>query len=466
MDTTSTDTSAADSSSESSEGSSSTGADVPDWGEGEPPDFGDLGDEGEGSVVVVHALDVADPVDVWLVGEATPMATALAPGDATRLTEIPRDARRVVFTRTGTQEPVGCSDWFPLRADEQWATVATRDAHDCSGGDGDTVTFEQALALSGNSVRFVHGARPDALTVERAGVPEGALEPADTLSGSDLPDCEAAGCTIPYAVSSAGIGAPRYFTFATVEVSDVPPAGELMFVVLGDVRQDWPAEPDSVAALVVDIEGAAREIRRDPEVAFAAPAAGSPVTFQIPTPPAVSDVATADQCFGEICELDTMRFGAGEQEFLAQGPGGSPSGTYQLEAGQRYVLTFTVDGTFTMLTDDFSRADETVSVGRVSNWNDLSLTVGRVFAGEGQPFDTFIDVPPDTVSEESELPADPWSLVFSVDGGPLGTGCFGFAETPLPWRGFVWVEGPSGVPGLLDLTAWPPSITELPIACA
>ena len=246
--------------------SSSTGGGVPDWGEGDPPDFGDLGDAGEGNVLVVHALTLDEAVDVWLVGDGSPIAQGLERGDAVRLEGIARDARRVVLARAGTQEAVACSAWFPLRADEQWATVATRGAHDCTSPDaGVTPTFEQALALSGNAVRFVHGGRPDVLTLERAGVPEpGMLQPGGTLEGTALPDCEASGCTIGYAVSSMGIGSPRHYTFETLEVADVPPPGEFMMIILGDVRQDWPSEPDSVMALTATIDGDVRLLRRDP----------------------------------------------------------------------------------------------------------------------------------------------------------------------------------------------------------
>ena len=51
--------------SSSGEGSSSSGgSEVPDWGEGDPPDFGDLGEEGEGNVLAVHALPIMESVDV------------------------------------------------------------------------------------------------------------------------------------------------------------------------------------------------------------------------------------------------------------------------------------------------------------------------------------------------------------------------------------------------------------------
>lgn len=452
----------------SGEGSSSSGgSEVPDWGEGEPPDFGDLGDEGEGNVLAVHALPIGDSVDVWLVGDAEPIATELGPGDAVRIEGVARDARRVVFARAGTLEAVGCSEWFPLRADEQWAAVATRGAHDCvTQDDGDTPTFEQTLALSGNTVRFVHAGRPDALMIERGGVSEGMLPPGETLAGSDLPDCESSGCSIGYTVSSGGIGAPRFYTFETVEVSDVPAPGEFMMVVIGDVRQEWPAEPDSIAAISVTIDDDTRRLRRDPEVAFAAPLANSPIVFSVPAPPSTTPVGSAALCFpGENCGLDVQRFRPGMQEFFVRDETGGTStdGAYQLDAGERYVLVLNSDADLILLRDAFSRADETTAVGRAANWNDAPITIGRVFAGEGQAFEHFEDVPAASVSEENELPTADWDLVHTTGGGALQAGCFSPAQTPASWRGFLWVQDFD--PGMLDLSSWPPRIAPLPTLC-
>ncbi|MCR9164779.1 MAG: hypothetical protein ACE37F_33620 [Nannocystaceae bacterium] len=453
--------------SSSSDASSSGGAEVPSWGEGEPPDFGDLGDEGEGNVLAVHALPIADALDVWLVGDAQPVATDLAPGDATRIEGVSRDARRVVFARAGTLEAVGCSAWFPLRADEQWAAVASRGEHDCVTQDGgDTPTFEQALSLSGNTVRFVHAGRPDPLTIERGGVSEGMLPPGETLVGSDLPDCESSGCSIGYTVSSGGIGAPRFYTFATVEVSDVPPPGEFMMVVTGDVRQEWPGEPDSISAIAVTIEGDSRRLRRDPEVAFTAPATTSPIDFLIPTPPSVSPVASAPQCFpGEECVLEVQRFRPGSQQFYAQDQSGgvSADGQYELDAGERYVLVLDTDEELTLLRDVFGREDETTAIGRAANWTGAAFTIGRVFGGEGQAFESFENVPADTVSEENELPAGDWDLVHATGGGGLGAGCFSPTQTPEAWRGFLWVQ--DFEPGIIDLSAWPPRMSRLMTLC-
>lgn len=444
-------------------GSTTGGAVVPDWGEGEPPDFGDLGDDGEGAVLVVHALDLADDVDVWLVGESEPAATDVSPAAAIRLQGVPREAHRVVLTRAGTQEAVACSEWFPLRAGEQWAAVAARGEHDCTTtADGDTPTFEQALALSGNTVRFVHAGTPDALTVGRNMVPEpGMLEPGGTLEGTDMPDCEASGCTVSYSVGAAGIGAPRHVTFATQEVSEVPPPGELMFVVRGDVRQDWPTEADSVRLLAVTIDADTRPLARDPEIAFVAPQTTADVSFSVPTPPSMMEVATATSCFPmQSCPLQAERFRAGSQDFWANGPAGRVNDTFELEAGERYLLVYTPAGQLQLVRDPFSREDAATSFGRVINWTDDLLTVGRVFNGAGQAFDGFTDVAAGTISDEAELPDGSWSLVYASGGGMLNAGCFSSAQTPAPWRGFVWSDG------MFNLDVWPPDQVALGLICS
>lgn len=443
--------------------SSSGGPEIPQWGEGDPPDFGDLGDEGEGSVLVVHTLSTEDAVDVWLVGEAEPTATGLDPRDAIRLDGVPRDARRVVLARAGTLDAVACSDWFPLRADEQWATVATLGEHDCtSAADGATPTFQQSQALTGNTVRFVHGAVADPLSIERNTVLEpGPLASGETVVGTDLPDCEASGCSLGFGIFSPGIGGVRRVTFATETVADVPPPGEMMFVILGDLRQDWPRETDSISMLAVSIEGDVRPLLRDPEVAFAAPDATGDVTFTVPAPPSVFEVATAQPCPPESdCTLGVAAFRPGSQSFGASGPTGNANETYDLEAGQRYVLIYAPSGGFMMVQDEFSRADAASSIGRAVNWTDESLTVGRVFNGMAQAFDSFVDVPANTVSDENEVPDGGWDILFSTGGGPLQSGCFSFANTPVPWRGLFWRRGQ------VNVDAWPPSLRSLGLICA
>lgn len=442
---------------------SSGGSEVPQWGEGEPPDFGDLGDEGEGAVLVVHTLDTEDAVDVWLVGDAEPVATGLDPRDAIRLEGVPREARRVVLARAGTLDAVACSEWFPLRADEQWATVATLGEHDCtSAADGATPTFQQAQALTGNTVRYVHGAVADPLSIDLNTVLEpGPLEPGETVVGTDLPDCKSSGCSIVYRLFSQGIGGVRRVTFATETVADVPPPGEMMFVILGDVRQDWPREADSMAMLAVGFEGDARLLLRDPEVAFAAPDTTADVTFTVPAPPAVQEVGVAQPCFmEEDCSLPVVTFRPGSQSFGAGGPAGQANETYELEAGERYVLIYTPSGGFMLVRDEFSRADQGSSVGRVVNWTDESLTVGRIFNGMPQAFDNFADIAAGAVSDENEVPDGGWDVLFSTGGAPLQGGCFSFGNTPAPWRGLFWRRGQ------VNVDSWPPVIRPLGLICA
>jgi len=442
--------------------SSSGGPEIPQWGEGDPPDFGDLGDDGEGSVLVVHTLNTQDAVDVWLVGEAEPIATGLAPRDAIRLDDVPRQARRVVLARTGTLDAIACSDWFPLRADEQWATVATLGEHDCTAAaDGATPTFQQSQALTGNTVRFVHGAAADPLSIERNTVLEpGTLASGETLMGTDLPDCETSGCSVGFGIFSPGIGDVRRTTFATQTVADVPPAGEMMFVILGDLRQDWPREADTISMLAVNIEGDVRMLLRDPEVAFAAPEASGDVRFTVPAPPSVFEVAVAEPCpMGNGCMLGTAAFRPGPQAFGATGPTGGAGETYELEGGQRYVLIYAPSGGFILVQDEFSRADLDSSFGRVVNWTDDLLTLGHTFNGMAQVFDNFVDVPAGAVSEENEVPDGGWDLLSSSGGGALQTGCFSFGNTPAPWRGLFWRRGQ------VNMESWPPNMTPLGLVC-
>ncbi len=458
-DTSSTDPTLAET---GSSDTSSGGAEIPQWGEGKPPDFGDLGDEGEGSVLVVHTLDTEDAVDVWLVGEAEPIATGLSPRDAIRLDGVPRDARRVVLARTGTLDAVACSQWFPLRADEQWATVATLGEHDCTAAaDGATPTFQQAQALSGNTVRFVHGAVADPLSVDLNTVLEpGPLEPGETVVGTDLPDCENSGCSVTYRLFSPGIGGARQVTFATETVADVPPAGEMLFVVLGDVRQEWPRESDSLSMLSVSIEGDVRPLLRDPEVAFAAPDASADVSFTVPAPPSVLEVAMAEPCFGGDCSLGAVAFRPGSQSFGASGPSGQANDTYELEAGQRYVLIYAPSGGFMLVRDEFSRADQGASFGRLVNWTDDLLTLGRTFNGMAQAFENMENVPAGDVSEENEVPDGSWDLLSSSGGAALQTGCFSFGNTPAPWRGLFWRRGQ------INVDTWPPTLRPLGLVCS
>ncbi len=447
----------------SSSSSSTGGTDVPDWGEGEPPDFGDLGDEGDGAILVVHALEVPEAVDVWLVGDTEPLETDLSPGDAVRLTGIPRDARRVVLATAGTTDAVACSEWFPLRADEQWATVAVAAEHTCTGGDGLTPTFEQDQALSGNAVRFVHGATPDVLTVQRGGTPEpGDMDFGETLVGTDLPDCETSGCSVRYTVGSSAVGQAHDFTFATQQVADVPPPGEVLFVVAGDVRQDWPGEDDAMALLAVTIEGGTRPMRRDPEVAFIAPETTADVTFAIPTPPSQMQVGTVAACFqGDNCVAPTRQFSPGMQTIFANGPQGNGSGDFDLQGGERYVLVYLpTTGDLVLQADEFSREDEGTSVGRLLNWTGDLLTLGLVFNGMGQAIPEFTDIAAGSVSDEGEVPDGSWDPVWSSGGAPVTRGCFSFAQTPAPWRGFFWRQG------MLELDQWPPIVSPLGLICS
>ncbi|MEM6989454.1 MAG: hypothetical protein AAF721_03120 [Myxococcota bacterium] len=455
---------------ESSSGGSETGGDVPDWGEGDPPDLGDLGPDGEGNVLVVHALDLDEDVDVWLVGDAEPVASDLSPDDAALLEGIPRDARRVVLARAGTLEAVACSDWFPLLADEQWAVVAARDTHTCPAPspDGGSVTFEQDRPLSGNPVRFAHAGAPDDLTVVGGGVPKaGTLSPLMTLSGDDLPDCSISGCSLAYQIENAGLALTRDFTFLATEVADVPPAGEVLLITRGDLRQDWPTEPDALRILRVDIDGTVRRMDRDPEVAAFTFDVTNEVSFTVPAMPGVFTWATVQECqFGD-CVAPVQRFTPGMVSFGAsQGPGGGQGSAMvdaTLEAGHRYLLAYTNIGgaALTLIQDDFDRSDLLVSTGRAFNTDPSgdTLTIGREFGGNPVAFDAFVDVASLAVTAEEDMPVGGWSMLTATAGGALGTSCFYGADSPAGWRGLLG----SGVQ--ISVDTWPPVHNALNLAC-
>ncbi|MEM7160675.1 MAG: hypothetical protein AAF799_48005 [Myxococcota bacterium] len=438
-----------------------TGDEVPDWGEGEPPDFGDLGPEGDGDILVVHVLDLDDAVDVWLVGESSPVSTNIGPGEAVRLEDIPRDARRVVLARAGTTEAVGCSEWFPLRADEQWAIVAARDLHTCPSPtpDGASLTFEQDLPLDSNPVRFAHAGVADDITVIRQDVPEpGTLEPLATLSGTDLPDCGAAGCIVPYALENEALGASHAYTFAATQVADVPPPGEVLMVVLGNLRQDWPTQPDAPQILRVDIDGTVRPIRTDPELGVLSLGDADVIEFSLPAMPTSFTFAVAEPCFAPSCPVPTHRFIPGDYDITSRDPtdpGIGTTGTFTLEGGHRYLLIHTELGesALTLVDDTFDRSDDMLAIGRA--FNDVSppttLSVGHAFGGSA--VELWAGIPSIGVSDEQEVPVGGWDLLIATGGNPLGIDCFYGVDTLAGWRGLV------GDGFLINLDTWPATQT-------
>lgn len=452
------------------ETSGTTGGGAPDWGEGEPPDFGDLGPEGEGAVLVVHALDTDAAVDVWVVGDTEPLATEVAQGGAVRLEGIPRDARRVVLAETGTLNAVGCSEWFPLRADEQWAVVSARESHTCPTPvtGGASITFEQELPLSGNPLRFVHAGAPDDLQVLRNDTPEaGTLSPLGELAVNDLPDCGGGGCRVSYALRNSDLAVTRDYTFQATQVADVPPAGEVLLVALGDIREDWPHEVAAQRMLRVDIDAAVRPIGRDPEVAVFNLDFSGDVNFAVPSPPSTFVFATVPECppgGGAPCPSPVQRFAPGMQDFIVTPVGDSSiQEAHTLEGGRRYVLGFTTanGGSLVFWEDEFAHADQLVATGRGLSLEDqgTTLTIGRIFGGNGVPFDNFVDLASLEISMDDDLPTDGWDLTSATDGGVLQTGCFAPVSTDPGFRGLI-------NPGLfVDLTAWPPQQSNLAYVC-
>ena len=442
-----------------------TGGGVPDWGEGDPPDFGDLGPDGVGAVNVVHALAFDGAVDVWLVGDASPIATDLARADAILVEDIPRDARRVVLAEAGTLDAVACSDWFPLRADEQWAVVAARDSHTCPSPstEGASLTFEQDLSLAGTPVRYVHAAAPDDLIVIRSDTPEpGTLTPLSTLGGTDLPDCSS-GCLVPYEIEGNTLPAAWDFSFQVLKPENEAPPGEMLLVVVGDLRQDWPSEPNAMALIRVDIDGTARVIGRDPEVVplgFNVPT----VDFAIPSPPAVFTFATVPECgFGDSCPRPAYPFRPGPIDFFAAVPGKAQvMESFVLLSGHRYLLSYT-DGDFganlALIDVDFDRSDDTVATGRGYNVvrHGPTLSLGRLFAGA--PSAIFTDIDYREITDDGDLPVGIWDQVYAYDGAPLPSTCFSGVNTPAGWRGLIGDEF------LIEMPTWPPAETRLVQAC-
>lgn len=290
------------------------------FGVGEPPDFGNLG-SGEGRILVVNTLEDASSVDVWLAGGAEPLITRLAPRAASREL-VTRGPQRVVFTRTGTHEVVGCSDWFPLRGAEQWAVVTSGGDHTCAGsGDGGTSSFRQEQPLDENPIRYVHATTPDRFSITRDDQAEpGVLEPGATLTGTSLPSCTS-GCEVNYRIAAEGVADARYVTLEVTTVEELPPAGEVLLLVLGNLRQDWPSEPDALRLLRVDLDGATYELQRDPEIAFGRIGEGV-ATFSISTPPTTMEVASVDPyCAYDTCPLQTLRWRADTRTFFVEASG-------------------------------------------------------------------------------------------------------------------------------------------------
>lgn len=217
--------------------------------------------------------------------------------------------------------------------------------------------------------------------------------------------------------------------------------------------------------LRVDIDGTVRAIGRDPEVAVFAPGTSVEVGFSVPAPPSSFEFARVGPCIpGESCVAPIQPFRAGTVRMTAIPDGGAAtSAEIVLEAGHRYVVAFTslAGGELTPIDTAFDRSDASSARGRAFNTHvsGSPLTLGRLFGGNAQPIDGFVEIPSLAVSDEAVLPLGDWELVFALDGGPLGTGCFSSINTPAGWRGLV------GVDEVLELDAWPPTTTRLFMAC-
>lgn len=449
-----------DTSDTTSEATSTSGSSTgDDFGVGEPPDYGDLG-SGEGRILVVNALDAVS-VDVWLAGSEDPIAQRLPTETATRV-DVSGGARRVVLTRQGTRDVVGCSEWFPLRSSEQWAVVPRGGEHTCAGsGDGSTLSFRQGQSLDTNPIRYVHATTPDTFSFTRNQQSEaGSLEVGETLSGTSLPSCSS-GCTVDYELAAGGVAA-RHFSLTVRTVEELPPAGEVMLLVLGNVRQDWPAEPDALRLLRVDLDGTTYVLRRDPELAFGRIGDGV-ATFSTSTPPSFTEVALVDPyCNDARCPLEGRRWRTGTRTFLVEAPEGNAEITVELEAGHRYVLLSTPDSSNPLywLDADFDRSQADESYVRAINLDEDGepLSFGYVFGDSAVAIDTLASVPWGEVSAGNGgwVPAEEsWRLVTARDVDALGIGCFYSMDTAPGYRGY-FVAAEMMQP--LDITHWPPSL--------
>lgn len=439
-----------------------------DFGVGAPPNFGNLG-SGEGRILVVNTFDQTS-VDVWLAGNDQPSAEDIATETAT-LVAVTRGAQRVVLTRHGTRDVVGCSDWFPLRGSEQWAVVARGGEHTCVGsGDGSTLSFRQTQSLDDNPVRYVHATTPDSFSFIRNQQTEpGALNNGETLTGTSLLGCRSA-CMVRYELAATGIDASRHFSLTVNTVEEVPPLGEVMLLVLGNIRQEWPSEPDALRLLRVDLDGSTYPIRRDPELAFARIGDGI-VTFSRRTPPTVSEIATVDpDCNGGACVLDAHQWWAGSTEFLVDAPEVSTEITVELEAGHRYVLLSTPDPLRPLywLDADFDRSESNRAYIRGINLDSSGgpLSFGYVFGNAAVAIDTLSSIPWGEVSTGNggSVPTEGggWDLVTAETADGLRRDCFYSMETPRGFRGYL-IAAELMQP--LDITQWPPSLSATHMMC-
>jgi hypothetical protein len=432
-----------------------------DFGVGEPPDYGNLG-SGDGHILVVNTLEEGAPVDVWLAGAARPVIEDLSTETASRF-GVTRGAQRVVFTRPGTQDVVGCSEWFPLRAEEQWAVVPSGSDHTCSGsGDGSTSSFRQEQPLDENPIRYVHATAPDRFSFIRDEQAEaGTLDAGGTLTGTSMPNCTS-GCEVNYGVSASGVATERPFTLRVSTAGELPVAGEVMLIVLGNIRQDWPAEPDALRLLRVDLDGATYLIRRDPEIAFGR-LGDTPVTFTISTPPSSTEVATVDPYCGEDqCPLEVRPWRAGTRTFFAEGQEGGAELTVELETGHRYVLLSTPDRSYPLywLDADFDRSQTTEAYVRGVNLDTYGnpIAIGYVFGGSAVAIDTLTSLPWGSYSDGNggQVPAeDNVKIVTGDNPESLGTDCYYSVDFRSGYRGYLVASEPFQP---LDVTAWPPTM--------
>jgi hypothetical protein len=279
---------------------------------------------------------------------------------------------------------------------------------------------------------------------------------------TDLPNCESSGCSVPYLVRNTDIPANRFFTFQAEQVADVPPDGEVMMVVLGDLREDWPTESGSMSLLRVDIDGAFRSILRDPEVALLNLDSPDDVDVLIPSPPSQTLITSLPQCDFE-CTAAARRFAPGDQGLTFTTVGGNSSDTYALEGGRRYVAAFTLaeGGSVVFFEDDFDHADDSVSTGRAFSLEPAgtTITIVRIFNMAVEPLASFTNIASLTITDVQDLPTTNWQFNWALDGGTPSTACFSGIDTPAGWRGLISNRT------VIELTSWPPTGDGVFLAC-
>ena len=451
---------------------------IPDWMTGPVPTFNGLSCSGSGNLLVVNTIQILEPVDVWLVGERTPSVQGLVNLEASLMTNITSGPRRVVFTRSGTSNVVGCSDWFPLGPDEQWAVVGTLDAHACDAPLHTTVTVQQTEAEASNPVRFVHGAVAGSVVIDQgvSRLPD-LLRPQMTIAGSELLECTSE-CEVPVVVTSSEMPTVirkfRYRVGADLGEAQPPVAGELLMIVAGDINFHLQGSSEGLAILVVDASGRTHKLVRGHELALLAPFTRSVVfTAENRDTQDVVAVGEVERCEGQApCALKTMQLDPGltyeiEYTYLNDdNTEGFGRDFIPIQVDLLQAYGFYHDGELWEFWEDSLRpmgsGSEIIALNLQSS---QTMTLGQlVNSSTVTPFSSFYDIPPRKLGGGAHtVPPGQWELVTSFDGMPLDNGCHFEVFTPPPFRGLLLASGEEAV--MVDVGIWPPVEHRLRRVC-